>query len=469
METMTPYRGSVQTGRDGLVQLLRAEWTKLRSVPRWILTMIAAVVLTILFAMIVAVGTNAQTAGGGGGDGPAAPRGFTDHAAYVHRPISGDVTVIARVTAQDATDAWAKAGLMIRETTVPGSPHAALMTTPGHGVHLQSNFTTDVAGSGSTAPRWLKLTRTGTSVTGYESADGVSWSEVGTVELDGLGSQVEVGVFVASPDAVTVERRFGGESISGHPNPDNATFADVAVEPEQTQELAPWDGGEQSVDPDATTFTVRGTGDIGVDPFPEDRAERTLSAVMVGLVAIVTLAVLVMTSEYQRGLIRTTFIATPRRGLALAAKAIVLAAATFVIGLVASFGAYTIGPLIQSGGPRTEPLSDPQVLRAVIGTAAMLAVVAVFSLGVAALVRRSAAAITIVLLLLLVPQIVATGLPLSAAMWLQRLTPTAGFAIQQTVERYDTAIGPWAGFGVLCGYAAVALGFAIWRVRRQDA
>jgi hypothetical protein len=88
---------------------------------------------------------------------------------------------------------------------------------------------------------------------------------------------------------------------------------------------------------------------------------------------------------------------------------------------------------------------------------------------VATIVRRSAAAITIVLLLLIVPQIVATGLPLSVAAWLDRLTPAAGFAIQETVERYDTAIAPWAGFGVLCAYTVVALLLAARRLNRRDA
>ncbi|MGW2315168.1 hypothetical protein ACWCOU_44720, partial [Actinomadura luteofluorescens] len=100
---------------------------------------------------------------------------------------------------------------------------------------------------------------------------------------------------------------------------------------------------------------------------------------------------------------------------------------------------------------------------------ALFAAIAVLSLAVAVIVRRGAPAITIVLLLLLVPQIVATGLPLSAARWLERLTPAAGFAIQRTVDRYDQSIGPWAGLGVLCLYAAVALAAAARLVARRDA
>ncbi|MFG2091375.1 MULTISPECIES: hypothetical protein [unclassified Spirillospora] len=139
-------------------------------------------------------------------------------------------------------------------------------------------------------------------------------------------------------------------------------------------------------------------------------------------------------------------------------------------GLAAAFGAVLLaGPVLRSNGLAPPPLGDATVLRAVVGTGALLGVIAVFALAVAVIVRRSAPAITVVLLLLLVPQIVATGLPLSAARWLERLTPAAGFAIQQTVTQYDRAIGPWAGFGVLCAYTAVALAAAAWLVRRRDA
>jgi ABC-type transport system involved in multi-copper enzyme maturation permease subunit len=169
-------------------------------------------------------------------------------------------------------------------------------------------------------------------------------------------------------------------------------------------------------------------------------------------------------------MLRTTFAASPRRGRVLAAKAVVVGAASLAAGLAAAFGAVLpAGPVLRSHGMSPPPVSDGAVLRAVLGTAALLAVVAVFSLAVAVIVRRSAPAITIVLLLLLVPQIVATGLPLSAARWLERLTPAAGFAVQQTVPRFDQAIGPWAGFGVLCAYTAAALAAAAWLLRRRDA
>jgi hypothetical protein len=153
----------------------------------------------------------------------------------------------------------------------------------------------------------------------------------------------------------------------------------------------------------------------------------------------------------------------------LAAKAIVLGLVSLVVGLVAAFAAFLLSaPILHKNGTVGVSLSDGTVLRAVVGSGLVLAVIALFSLGVAAIVRRAAVAITVVLLFLLVPQIIGTGLPLGPAMWLERLTPSAGLSMLETVRRHDTAIGPWAGFAVLCGYALIALGLAFWHVRRED-
>jgi ABC-type transport system involved in cytochrome c biogenesis permease component len=114
-------------------------------------------------------------------------------------------------------------------------------------------------------------------------------------------------------------------------------------------------------------------------------------------------------------------------------------------------------------------LANLTVLRAIVGTAAVVALVAVLSLAVATVVRHTAVAIPLVILPLLVPSIVSGGLPVSVANWLTRLTPAAGFAVQQTITRYDTAVGPLVGLGILAAYAAVALGVATMLLRRRDA
>jgi ABC-type transport system involved in multi-copper enzyme maturation permease subunit len=452
-------------------RLLLAEWTKLRTVPRWMFTLAAAAVLTVLVTVLNTAGISVSGGGGESDDGP--PAGVIDAGTFHYQDLSGDGSIVTHVVAQADSHEWAKAGLLLRSGGTRGGPYAALMVTPDHGVHLQSGYgDTDIAGSSARAPRWLRLDRAGATVTGYESADGADWRRVGSVEVDGLTGAARLGLFVASPDEVHVKRIYGGEAVTGHPTDGSATFADVRADPRgrwQDDVAMPTPGQAPVVDADGSV-TLEGSGDIGKDGFAEDRAALLLNGVLLGLMAVVALAVLFVTAEYRRGTILATFAASPRRRRVLAAKALVLGAATFAAGLVAVFTSFLVGSAIADRKGFSMPsLTDPGVLRAVLGSAALLAVVAVFALGVATIVRRSTPAITVVLLLLVVPQIVATGLPLGAAAWVERLTPAAGFAIQETVRRYDTAIAPWAGFGVLCAYAAAALAVAAWRLERRDA
>ena len=100
---------------------------------------------------------------------------------------------------------WAKAGIIIKESTQQGSAYAAMMVTGGHGVRMQHDFTGDTAGSAS--DRWLRLARTGDILTGYESGDGTNWEAVGTATLSGLPSTVRIGLFVSLPAAHGGRRR----------------------------------------------------------------------------------------------------------------------------------------------------------------------------------------------------------------------------------------------------------------------
>jgi ABC-type transport system involved in multi-copper enzyme maturation permease subunit len=494
MATATTYRPAVSTdrdGRDGLGQLVRAEWTKLRSVRRWVLAMLAAAGLTILVSLLGASGTSTDANENEIVVGPAG-KPVSDNFRFVHQTLSGDGSVTARVLALRAGQEQAGAGVMIKESTRAGSPYAALLVTSG-GVRLRANFSTDLAGSASTAPRWLRLTRSGATITGYESADGTGWSRVGEVTLRGLPQTVETGLFVMSPPEMRVERRGGASTVTGRATLSTATFDNARVETaQQRSQATPWtsdDVGGTTKGPRpggdtvqaGGTFTVTGSGDIALDPPGDDIVQISLFGAFVGMVAVVAVGVLFITSEYKRGMIRTTFAASPRRGRVLAAKTIVIGVGTFAVGLVASVTAFFLAqPILRGNGyaPPAFPypsLSDWPVLRAVVGTAALLAVVAVFSLGVGAILRHSASAITVVIGLVTVPVLVAGTLPLSAAQWLMRLTPAGGLAIQRaappTVTDFEPwqLLSPWPGFAVLCGYAAAALTVALWLLRRRDA
>jgi len=119
----------------------------------------------------------------------------------------------------------------------------------------------------------------------------------------------------------------------------------------------------------------------------------------------------------------------------------------------------------------------------VAGTAALFAAAGVLALAIGAILRRSAAAVAAVIVVIVLPYILAVPnvLSVGTAQWLLRVTPAAGFAIEQGMPQYpqvSTAytpasgyypLAPWAGFAVLCGYAAVALGLAVFLIRRRDA
>ena len=111
--------------------VLRAEWTKLWTVRRWAVGLIAAALLSVLFGLLAANGTEDNT-----NQRPGliiGPQGLVvqDSFRFVHRPLTGDGSIVARVASQDASRPGAAAGIMVKTSTTPGSSYAALMVTPG--------------------------------------------------------------------------------------------------------------------------------------------------------------------------------------------------------------------------------------------------------------------------------------------------------------------------------------------------
>jgi ABC-2 type transport system permease protein len=197
-----------------------------------------------------------------------------------------------------------------------------------------------------------------------------------------------------------------------------------------------------------------------------DATKLSLTGVQLGQAVIAVLAVLTVGTEYSTGMIRTTLTAMPRRIAVLTAKATVLTGGALVAGAAGVLGSVLAGRLILPGKGFTvahgySPLSvaDGTTLRAAGGSVVYLALIALLSLGIAALVRDSAAAIgTILGLLYLVPILLGV---INDATWrrhIQQIAPSnAGLAIQNTVGLHNLPIGPWAGLGVLAAWAAGAL------------
>jgi ABC-2 type transport system permease protein len=210
-----------------------------------------------------------------------------------------------------------------------------------------------------------------------------------------------------------------------------------------------------------------------------DTTKVSLTGVEVGQAVVAVLAVLVISEEYSTGMIRTTFAAMPRRWTVLAAKAVVLTGLVLAAAAVAVAGSLLAGRLILTGNGLTAAhgfavvsLAHGPTVRAAAGSVLYLALVGLLSLGIATIVRDSAAAAGAVLGLLYVAPIVALFLGGEPAWqrWVERYTPTnAGLAILNTTGLHGLPISPWAGLGVLAAWAAASLLAATLLLHQRDA
>ena len=136
------------------------------------------------------------------------------NAIYSPKAAGPTATLTVKVTAQQAVDPWSKAGLVLRDDlTAPGvsQGYVALVVTPGNGVSLQwqdsatPGYLDQFAGSADKtvkAPVWLRLVRSGDEATGFYSADGATWTQVGSaVTLSGTGSTEDAGMIATAHSA----------------------------------------------------------------------------------------------------------------------------------------------------------------------------------------------------------------------------------------------------------------------------
>jgi ABC-2 type transport system permease protein len=148
--------------------------------------------------------------------------------------------------------------------------------------------------------------------------------------------------------------------------------------------------------------------------------QSSVFGVYLAQLVVAVLGVLVVGGEYTTGMIRSTLTAVPTRLPALAAKAAVLFVATFVVGLIATVGAFFVATTVYAGEGVSASLTDSAVFLPILGASLYLALLAVFALGVGTMVRSSAGGIGIVLALILV---VPTVLGMIPADWAQSLAP----------------------------------------------
>jgi ABC-2 type transport system permease protein len=207
----------------------------------------------------------------------------------------------------------------------------------------------------------------------------------------------------------------------------------------------------------------------------DDVVLNGLRGAWLGQVAMVVLGAIAVSSEFATGTIRATFTALPRRLVTFGVKATVVGAVALAVGSVASVFSFLIAqPLLHDGGfvPPAYPivsLDDASAIRAIAGTALYLTLLALFAVGVAAIVPHTAAAMTLVVGLVLVPTVAMEFFSGPPRELLQLLAPAAGLAIQITSERYDPPpLGPWGGLGITAAWAFADLLAGAWTIRRRD-
>jgi ABC-type transport system involved in multi-copper enzyme maturation permease subunit len=525
------------------MQLLRAEWTKFRTVRLWAIVLVAAAVLGAVATIAIATAGQASS-----NNNPAVPVDSTGHAVtdqftFVHQTLTGNGSITVAVTsltggalespkraglpefkrrlqsallAQIKLQPWAKVGLILKASLKPGSAYAAVMATGAHGVRMQYDYTHDIAGRpglpSATSPKWLRLTRSADTITGYDSADGRHWTRIGSVTLAGLPATVQAGMFATSPVVnrssqgfasnfgVDLSTRASGrfEHLSRLGSWAPGTWAASEIGPHafstsvacgrhctrvNPNSVAPQLGAHVS----GGTFTITGSGDVAPYEAIVDPLGLSFKGTLVGLIAVVALGAAFITAEYRRGMIRTTFAASPRRGRVVVAKVLVMGAITFVAGLIGAAVAFEIGQskLNSNGWVASiyplRSLVSAHGVQMVVGTAGIFALAAILAIAAGAAIRRSAGAIAAVVGAIIVPLILGTLLPGWVADWLLRLTPAAAFSVQQGNQYYPQVthsclpyngcypLSPWHGFGVLAIWAVLAVGGAIYLVRRRDA
>jgi regulation of enolase protein 1 (concanavalin A-like superfamily) len=128
--------------------------------------------------------------------------GASDSFRFVYKVLNGDGQIIARVATLQNTSSYAKAGVMIRQSLAANSMHATMDVTPGNGAEFSrrtstGGTTTATLSSGITAPRWVRLVRSGNTFTGSISSDGVNWTQVGSSTIS-MTSSVYIGLIVNS-------------------------------------------------------------------------------------------------------------------------------------------------------------------------------------------------------------------------------------------------------------------------------
>jgi ABC-2 type transport system permease protein len=207
---------------------------------------------------------------------------------------------------------------------------------------------------------------------------------------------------------------------------------------------------------------------------PADRASFdpvgvVLAGPFLAQLIVGALGVLVITAEYSTGTIRATLSAVPQRRPVLVAKVVVFAIAVFVVSVISCFVAFWLSQAILSSKHIGASLSDPGVFRVIFGCSLFLTAVGLFGIGLGTILRHTAGAISLLVGILLIVPILTSLLPSSWRQHFQRYLPDEAVTALLNVKPDPTALAPWTGFALFCGYVLLALVIGGVLLTRRDA
>ena len=157
--------------------------------------------------------------------------GTADAFQFAYQTLDGDGQIVARLAGMQNTNSFAKAGLMLRTSVAANSAHVIIDVNPTGNIEFMTRSTTGgstswLTGATQAAPVWLKLVRAGSTVTGYMSPDGNTWTQVGQTTIT-FPTTVDAGMIVNSHDTSTLNTSTfdsvsittgGGSTVPGTPS-----------------------------------------------------------------------------------------------------------------------------------------------------------------------------------------------------------------------------------------------------------
>ncbi len=195
-----------------------------------------------------------------------------------------------------------------------------------------------------------------------------------------------------------------------------------------------------------------------------------LIGVMFAALVIGVVGVLAFSGEYGTGMIRATLAVVPARLPVLWAKVIALVGLVLPVTMLCAFADFFAGTAIESSrGGSVLALTAPGMLRTVAGTSLYLTVVVIIGLALGALLRKTAAGLSVFAAVFFVIPVTVAALPQNIRGFAPYLPSNAGGALWGSPLGNAHALSPWTGFACLCGYAIVLTALAAWQLRRRDA